>query len=451
VSTSLAAKTRAALHSQWRRLARSRLLRASGIYTVTSFANAAIPFLMLPLFTRYLTPEDYGVVAMYQVLLGIVGAFTGLNVHGAVIRRYYDRDVIDFPQYVSNCLYVLGGSVLITGILMWGLAAPISHYMQFPAGWLWTVLLSSAGQFLALLILYIWQAQEKPMKYAVFQISQTFSNVCVSALLVVGLGMGWKGRVLGQVFSCLVFGSLSLVLLQHGKWLRWELCEGYVRNALAFGLPLIPHAIGMYVITATDRVLLANLRGVAETGIYVVAIQIGMVVYLLQDSFNQAWVPWFYAELKRNDAQARRRIVKLTYAYDILITLVALGFAFAAAKLLGVFVGRKFVAAASYLPWVCMGYAFNGMYKMVTNYCFYAEKTRVVSCVTFCTAIVNAIACYLLIKMNGAVGAAQGTMIALFLSFILTWIAAARIYKMPWSFRREGNSKLGQEALLPSQ
>lgn len=417
---------------RWQQVAGSRLLQASAIYTASSFANSAIPFLMLPIFTRYLTPTDYGIVAMYQVLLGIVSSLTHLNVHGAIVRRYYDRDKIDFPRYISNCVFLVAGCSMLSGVILWGMATPIARFTEFPAPWIWAVILASAGEFLVLLILSLWQVQEQPIKYGLFQVGQTLTNICLSLLFVVSLGLGWKGRVWGQVCTMAIFASLSLFLLFRGQWLKGNFRLDYLHHALAFGVPLIPHAVCMYVITVTGRLLLTHLIGVAETGIYMVGVQIGMIVWLLQDSFNRAWVPWFYAQLKRDDESARRRIVRITYLYILLITVFALGFALLASQLLGILVGRDFLPAGRYLPWICMGYAFNGMYKMVTNYCFFVENTRIISLITVCTALINAAACYLFITWHGPVGAAQGTMLAFGISFLLTWMAAARVYPMPW-------------------
>src|SRR5665648_509182 len=96
-----------------RRLLASSLIKTSFIYTLTKAINASIPFLLMPVLTRYLNPEDYGVVAMFGVLLSFLVPFTGLNSHGAIARKYYDRDEVDLPTYVTNCLLILITSTLI--------------------------------------------------------------------------------------------------------------------------------------------------------------------------------------------------------------------------------------------------------------------------------------------------------------------------------------------------
>jgi O-antigen/teichoic acid export membrane protein len=76
------------------------LFRSASVYTLTQAINSAIPFFLMPILTRYLTPTDYGIVAMFGVLLSFVAPFTGLSIHGAIARQYYDRDEIDM---LDNC------------------------------------------------------------------------------------------------------------------------------------------------------------------------------------------------------------------------------------------------------------------------------------------------------------------------------------------------------------
>ena len=74
------------------RIFSSSLLKSSGIYTISSLVNAAIPFLLMPLLTRCLTPEDYGIVSMFSICVAIITPFVGLSMNGAVARAYYTEE-----------------------------------------------------------------------------------------------------------------------------------------------------------------------------------------------------------------------------------------------------------------------------------------------------------------------------------------------------------------------
>lgn len=413
----------------------SNLFKSAGVYTFSRIINSAIPFLMLPILTRYLTPTDYGIVAMYAIMVSIVSPFVGLNIHGAIGVRYFHGGTAGLPRYIGNALCLMAASSLLVTMIMWLFGDIVSKLTAFPRDWLWTVVLFAVGQFVVRVLLMLWQVENKPFKYGVFQNLQTMMNVGLSILLVVGLGRNWQGRVEAQVISILFFAAIALYVLKKNGWLQFSYNKEDIRGAMKFGVPLIPHEIGSMLITQTDRMFITNMVGVAAAGVYTVGFQVGSIIELVAGSFNQAYSPWLYRQLSQNDEAKKLRIVKLTYLYFVLILLFALGLSLIVPWFLGFFVGKDFVGAGRYTFWIVLGFAFSGMYYMVANYIVFAEKTAALAWVTFFTAIVNIICNYLLIRLNGPVGAAQASALAFFLSFVFTWILSARVYEMPWGLK----------------
>ncbi len=418
-----------------KRVVNSQLFRTASVYTSGNFVNSAIPFLLVPILTRYLTPRDYGIVAMFWVLTPIAAAFTGLSVDTAIGRQYFERTTDDLPRYIANCLYILVTSTAVVGLLFFLLSGPISTYSGIPSGWLWAVLVISSCQYIYQIRLTLWRAAGKPLPFSLFQIGHTSLNLGLSIALVVFLGMKWQGRIVAQVVTFVVFAAANFAILWREKWLSWKVDTAYIRDALKFGIPLIPQAISFLIISMTDRVLITNLIGISVTGVYTVGVQIGMVIGLLQSSFNLAWMPWLFERLGKDDYYLKRRIVKITYLYMVAVTLCAVMLALLAPWFLDFFVGKDFTGAYRYVFWIALGMAFNGMYSMFANYILYAQKTYILAVITLFVAVINIFISYLLVTRNGAVGAAQGAMIAYFLCFALTWFISAKVHKMPWGLR----------------
>jgi O-antigen/teichoic acid export membrane protein len=415
----------------------SKLVLSAAIYTISNLINKAIPFLLLPILTRFLSPEDYGIVSMFGVLVSFIIPFTGLNVHGAISRMYYEQESIDIKEYITNCIYVLLFSSSIVAIVFMVSSKLIERITSVPYEILWIVILVSISQFITTIVLTLWQVQVKPLKFGIFQISQTLLNMILSILFVVFIGLTWKGSIYAQVISVSIFAIIGLAILKKNDWLKNKINLSYIKHALSFGLPLVPHTLGGVIMTMTDRVFITNMVGIDATGIYTVGYQVGMLISLLATSFNQAYVPWLYSKLKENIYNTKVKIVKFTYIYNIAIFLLAILLSIVAPKFLSFFVGDKFDNASIYVTWVALGYAFNGMYLMVTNYIFYAQKTSYLATVTFITAIINIPLNYIMIKNFGAVGAAQATTMIYFIKFILTWILSSVTYKMPWNIFKD--------------
>jgi len=320
--------------------------------------------------------------------------------------------------------------------IVWLFSGLISGLTAFPREWLWTIVLFSAGQAVILISMTLWQVQKKALKYGVYQNLQTLVNIGLAIVLVAGLGKNWQGRIESEIITVSLFALTGYLLLYRGGWVKFSADMRQVKYALRFGLPLIPHALGGMLIIQTDRLFITKMLSVADTGIYTIGYQMAMIIELCAASFNRAYVPWLYAHLGKDDMHIKRRIVKFTYVYFVLILLFAAGVALIAPWFLNIFVGKDFADAYKYTAWIAVGFAFSGMYYMVTNYIFYAGKNHMLAWVTFITAVVNIVLNYVLISRNGAIGAAQASTIAFFMSFLLTWVLSARVYPMPWDPRK---------------
>ncbi len=272
----------------------------------------------------------------------------------------------------------------------------------------------------------------KAVRYGVFRIARTLLDIGLSILLILVFRHSWEGRIEGQVVAASIFFLIAVYFIFRNQGANLNINKQYLKNILNFGSPLIPHVLGVAIIFYSDRIFITKMVGQAEMGLYSVGHQVGMVVYLLQNSFNQAWLPWFYEKLKLKSKAANRQIVNITYIYMVVILLITFVLLFLVGPFFDLFLGKDFEMAQIFVAWVATGFAFNGMYKMVVNYLFFLEKTKIVGIITIFTALLNLGLNYLLIKWNGPVGAAQATAISFFIQFVVVWIISARKVKMPW-------------------
>ncbi|WP_271008555.1 lipopolysaccharide biosynthesis protein [Paucibacter sp. B51] len=408
------------------------LLGGTAIYTLSSLACASIPFLMLPVLTRLLTPEDYGTVAMFSVVVALFGALTGLSVNGAVAMRYFDRASIDFPRYVGSCMAILGVSTIAI-LTATAVSAPLlTRFTLLEPGWLELAVVVAGAQFVVQIALAIWQSAKQPWRFAGLRLFQALLDAAASIALVIGAGLAWQGRLTGIALASLAAAVLAGGVLMRGGWIRGPVSREYVSNAMRFGLPLVPHALGGLLTSILDRFLLSNLLGVGSTGVYMVALQIGMVLGLFTDSFNRAYAPWLIERLQHQDPRRDIKIVRFSYGYFAFVTIVAVITSVAAPVVIPILVGAQFARAAEVVGYMAFGYAFGGMYYMVTNYVFFAGRTTRLAIVTFCGGALNVAASYFLIQRNGVVGAAQGFMLSQAFVFLGTWRLAHQSRPMPW-------------------
>jgi O-antigen/teichoic acid export membrane protein len=248
------------------------------------------------------------------------------------------------------------------------------------------------------------------------------------------LHWGWIGQLSSSLLSGGLFGALSLGFIGFRGFISLDIDRRYLRDALAFGLPLIPHALSGWFLTGVDRFLITSILGNSSTGVYAVGYQFGLVIGVLAASFNKAWVPYLYNRLGTIDHVGKLRIVKFTYVYFLGILSLALLLAAVSPWVIKNILGKAFSGSAQFVLWVSLGYAFEGMYYMVVNQIFFVKKTHWLATVTFSVSVLHIAVSYLCIRHFGVIGAAYATTMSFGITFVIVWILSARVYPMPWLF-----------------
>lgn len=418
----------------WKRFRNSNLVSGSVVYLISNVLNAAIPFLLLPVLTRYLSPTEYGEVTMFITLIAALGAVTGLNTVGSANRKYYDHGLSgnEFALFIGSCLQILVVSSLLVFLVLWTFQDRLAHWLALQPHWVLWAGVASTTTFIIRLRLGQWQVREQAKSYGILQVSWSLMNMLLSLLLVVGFSLGVGGRAVGILAAGLAFAALAIYLLVRDGLLAIAWKPTQVKEALAFGVPLTPHVAGLFLLSAVDRVVITNELGVAQTGLYYVAAQLAGALGILFNAFNQAYVPWLFERLRRDRVDDKRRIVRLTYAYFAATLLMA-----AIMFLFGPFIvrtlaGAQYAEAGAVIGWIALGYAFVGMYLMVTNYVFYSKRTGLLSLATISVGIIYIGLLVVLVNRIGLVGAGIAFALAMAIRFLLVWWIAQIRHPMPW-------------------
>jgi O-antigen/teichoic acid export membrane protein len=410
------------------------LLTGSATYLVSNLLSAAIPFLLLPVLTRYLAPVQYGQVAIYQTLLAAVVAFIGLTANGAAAVKYYENDVtaIELKYFVGSCFLVLAGTTAMALLIAAIFLGPLSTWLGLEAHWIFLSVVVACATFTVSMRMTQWQIRKQAARYGGFQVANSLTNMLLSLILVVGLQQGAQGRILGLSIAPLCFAALALFLLYREGLLGFTWRPVHLREIATYGIPLIPHSVGYFLLASFDRLVINAQLGEAKVGAYMAAAQLASGLGLVFDAINNAYVPWLFERLKRNQTEEKRQIVRGTYFYFLLLAVVvALGFTIAPAAVLLV-AGERYADGAQVISWLVLGWVFHGMYLMVTNYVFFSKRTLLLSMSTVTAGLVNIGLLLILVPHYGLQGAALAFAISSALKMLLTWCAAQFSHPMPW-------------------
>lgn len=411
------------------KLIKSDFFKSFSVYTLSNIFGAGVPFLMVFVLTNILSAEEYGVFSNFQILIQLALPVVGLSFRAYIIRKYFD-DGIDLPAIMGagNIILYITAAISVVIFLLGG--SWISELTFVPENWIWTAIIYAAFFQFSDTVFNLWRAEDKSVLYAYVRNSRTVIELVVSVGLVWWF-QNWESRVIGQLLSFGVVAIYMFYWILKKNLIKHVWDSKQLKEIVKYGVPLIPHNLGLVAISYSDKLFVTNMIGIADNGVYSVAFQFGMIISLLQTSFNQVWQPWFYKELKKDDEGVKKKIVKITYLYSGgLIAISAI--ASLCAPILFALIDDEYSGGFEVFIWIAFGFAFNGVYKMMVNYLFYQEKTMRIAMLTIITAVSNIVLNYYLISINGLVGAAQATCLSFAIQMIVSWGFAQNSYKMPW-------------------
>lgn len=411
-----------------------KIFKATAVYTGSNLFNKIVPFILLPVLTRLLTPEDYGIVATFTAIFAIVQIIIYMGTTDAIVRGYYDKGKhsFNFPEYVFNGIFI-NFIVFLLILVLWCIFRP--YFMRIiPIPFGYQLLIPVLGFFVTVygIPTKLWIIMKKPLPYAVFDSANTITELGLSLFLVAVAGLSWRGRVWGIFLSGALFFLIGLYVLYKNNFFRALLHKNYLQDIIKYGSHVVLHSLGFPVIGAIDMFFINKFVGLSSTGVYSVSYSISSIILFLSSAFSAAWVPIFYETLNRITPTLKIRLVQVTYLYFIALIAGMLVFVNVIPLVLHIIVGEKFIGAKVFVFWLSLGFVFHNMYTMVVGFIFYEKRTSLLSKVAVFTVVLSILFNYILIKLNGAVGIAQATCLVFLSRFLLVWYFSNRIYPMPW-------------------
>lgn len=412
--------------------------KSLSIYTSTSIVNAAIPFLLLPILTHYLSVEEYGLLAIIQIFIVFTIPFISINIQSTLQLEYHALDKKQFALWVSSVLIIPFFTVFFVLLFFILFEFIIHRFIDVSLLWIVLIPLIAFMQIVPQTILSIYKISERAIDYAKYQLTLTAINFILTLSFVILLNLNWEGRVLALFLTYVIFTVLGIYLLVKMELIVLRVDKTYVKKALKLGTPLILHVISASLFMMSDRLFIAYYLGNEALGIFAVGTQVAMIAMIIQESFNQAWVPYLFKNLKTALMANKIKIIKISYlsiAFFMILPFLIELFNPLFFKFL---INEKFIAAMEYVFWIALGYSLLGMYKVVTNYIFYEKRVKLLSMMTFGSLLINLVLNYVFIHKYGAIGVAYGTAITVAIFFIIAFIVANHVHKMPWLFFIKG-------------
>jgi O-antigen/teichoic acid export membrane protein len=390
----------------------SEILRLAG-HTLTYGAGQVITrmlsILLLPLFTAYLTPADYGISAMLGLIAFVVTPVFSLGL-GAVIGVYYfqsedsarRRRVIwtGFMMLVASSVLVISlGIVFGRQISMLAFRTPVHADL---------VVLSLLGTCFSILVtplMLALQFENRSRAYVILSSCGTLAGLIAALVLVVGMRRGVHGFIEGIAIGQFVtFAAFFAATLRHG---RGGLDLSLAGRLLKLGMAFVPSFIWVFVLQHGNKYILERSTDVTTLGIYTVGFNLGMVISIVVSGFQNAWMPYFMSFVTRRE-EARLVFARVMTYYVLGFGLISLFF-FAGARAVVItltqapFEGAYFVVGSSAAAQFLIG-----VFSILLPAMYFADDVKYVSVLQAVAAVVAAVINFAAIRAFGLIGASAG-------------------------------------------
>lgn len=419
---------------------RNSLRRIAGnslIYGMGSAISRLIGLLMLPLYTEVLTPKDYGVVALIQLIGIVVHAFLTLGTSNSMAILYF-KENSNFARH--SIVWTTQLVVLVSGLAWYCCvhltAEMLSELTLRTTDYADLIKLSFLGVVIAAVTepwyAYL-RAEEQARRFVVLSAINTLLSLTLSVYLVLHLAMGIRGLFLASLFAnCFAF-LIAVGLV--GRQLKFSINLGAVRPLIVVGFPSVFGLFAFLVVDYADRQMVERLVDVAAVGLYSVGSSFGMVMLLFVNAFGAAWPPFFMSYVQRSDEAAIIFPIVLKY-YCIVFGALVLA-VFAVAKPVIIVMSE----ASFHQAWIVIGligasYALKGCYLIFLPGLYYAEKLKVQAGIEWAAAIINVLANSILIPIFGIAGAASATLISYTALTLFAWRASRRYLALSYEWPR---------------
>jgi O-antigen/teichoic acid export membrane protein len=402
------------------------------IYSLGEVMNKAIPFLFLPILAAYITPAEYGIISNLTILLSLLTPLILVGTPQLLSVNYFKLEREMFLEYSSTALFLIMIFFIITTFLVFIFQDIICEHLSIPVFWLYGVLLVCFMQSFKIIYNSLLIVQKKANDFVWLQIFYSIVNVGFSLLFVVILNKSWQGRFYGiGLADCIILCGV-LFLLYKQSYLNNTFKKKHAINCLKFGIPLLPYAIGMWVISLSNRFLITKYLGLEQVGLYAVGFQFAFIISVIAMSITKAWNPYLFEKLKNNTAESRRDIVLITYKIFGFLFLTVIMISLLSPIVIKYLFGQDYQKAIVFIPWISFGYLFKGGFLILVGIAYFYKKTKPLGLISSLCAIFNIGLNILLIKMNGAIGAAQANLLTFVLLFIIIAIYTHKITPLPW-------------------
>jgi O-antigen/teichoic acid export membrane protein len=411
----------------------SRIAKHSSIYAVGTLARQLVGFLMLPIYTNYMSPSDYGIIGLLSFTLALLEPLLGARLGEAIPKFYFEQsDARKRATVINTALLVTGISSLVLTIIIFLLrdnAATLlfgNNVYGLAVGLFGVQILTNAIEYYGMTFIRL---QDKPILYITVSMLKLVAQLSINIWLIVFLKLTVMGIVIsGTVCSAVFALALTGYMLRHTAYASWDLTLG--KRMLSFNWPLWFSGLAALYIFSANRYYLRVFSSLDQIGLYELAAKFASVLPIfVWSSFSQFWeIERFkYYNSSNNEHPAFSNVFSFI---STALVLVATGISLFSIPVIELMSPQPFHAAAKAVPLLTFAMLFSCLSNFASFSLIATEKTGIINRNSYITVLIISVLNILFIPSFGHVGAAGALMLSLGAQFFIINSQSKKFYDM---------------------
>jgi len=412
-----------------------RLVKNMSIYGIGSVAARAIQVILLPIYTRFLQPADYGSLELVYMVAGVLAIMYGLMIGSGYLRTYYDsRDQAHRDRVLGSAFWF----TFFCAILVGGAALLFSHDLadaifKFEGGGVFITLIAVATAIKAHNYIFynLLIVREKASTYVWVNIATIVVTIGITIYFVVFLHWAVRGILLAQVVAYgLEFAILSFLLMRRSLWVY---STAAVKEMLALSIPLIPLQLASFILTMADRFFLQEYRTLDEVGLYSLGYKFASIMPFLVIEPFKAFGPHLF-NLIDQPQKCKQTLADFTRYYMAGSVFFALAIAMFSREVIMIMSTPEYYDAYRVVFLLCLSYVFYGLTSLTGYAINIVKKNWIIGLSWLIGAGINVGLNFLLIPDYGMMGAAVATILSYAIVAIGRLIIIKRVYPVSFDY-----------------
>ncbi len=332
------------------------LFKHSRNYFYATIATKALSFISIPVYTRLLTAEEYGIVNVFMSIVGIVSVLLTLSSETSISRFYYDaKDTDEFKRFVGTSIRLTSMVLLVTTLVFILGLNIIADIVNLPRRLTLCLIPVALFNITNSIFTQIYNPQMESKKIAIVSSIQSYSAFVISIICILLIKEErYYGYIYGNIIAMFLLGSYMVKQIKPYYISCFD--KNYIPYILKYCLPYIPDALSGIVLAQFSKIFIGNDQGYALAGSYSLVVNMATLMMIVVQITNNAWVPYYFRYMNIKDYKSIDNDFNLIWR----LTLVAaIGLSFFGKELAEILAKKDFLDMMPVLPLLVTGYVIH--------------------------------------------------------------------------------------------